>query len=204
MAVRRGSNAKNIRRGSPACWIRNSFKFPWREPFRVLFPLGIGLAWLGIGHWIAYWAGWIGTYSCTAHGLVQIQGFLLAFAVGFLLTAIPRRTASEPASAAAIVGAAVALVVASGAAFLERWWIAEGCTIAVLVGIVALLAGASSRGGGRRPRGIRALPLGSPAPPAERRASRGARRPRRRPRSSSAGSSSPGAASSVVMGATRS
>jgi len=78
-----------------------------REPFRIFFPLGIALAWIGIGHWVAYAAGWIGTYSCTAHGLVQIQGFLLAFALGFLLTAIPRRTASEPASAIGIVAAAL-------------------------------------------------------------------------------------------------
>jgi uncharacterized protein involved in response to NO len=133
-----------------------------REPFRVLFPLGIGLAWLGIGHWIAYWAGWIGTYSCTAHGLVQIQGFLLAFALGFLLTAIPRRTASEPASAAAVVGAAVALVVASAAAFLERWWVAEGCTLAVLVGVVAFARRRFAAGGGARrpPAAFVLLPLG--------------------------------------------
>jgi uncharacterized protein involved in response to NO len=133
-----------------------------REPFRVLFPLGIGLAWLGIGHWIAYWAGWIGTYSCTAHGLVQIQGFLLAFAVGFLLTAIPRRTASEPASAVAVAGTALALVVASGAAFLDRWWVAEGCTIAVLVGVVAFARRRFVAGGGGRrpPAAFVLLPLG--------------------------------------------
>jgi uncharacterized protein involved in response to NO len=133
-----------------------------REPFRIFFPLGIGLAWLGIGHWIAYWAGWIGTYSCTAHGLVQIQGFLLAFALGFLLTAIPRRTSSEPASALGIVGAALALVVASGAAFLERWWIAEGCTIAVLLGVVGFARRRFVAGGGGRrpPAAFVLLPLG--------------------------------------------
>src|SRR5262249_21714936 len=35
-----------------------------REPFRLFFPLGVALAWVGIGHWIAYGAGWIGSYSC--------------------------------------------------------------------------------------------------------------------------------------------
>jgi uncharacterized protein involved in response to NO len=133
-----------------------------REPFRILFPLGIALAWVGIGHWIAYWAGWIGTYSCTAHGLVQIQGFLLAFALGFLLTAIPRRTASAPASAAAVVGAGLALVVSSGAVFLDRWWVAEGCTIAVLVGVVAFARRRFVAGGGGRrpPAAFVLLPLG--------------------------------------------
>jgi uncharacterized protein involved in response to NO len=123
-----------------------------REPFRIFFPLGIALAWIGIGHWLAYGAGWIGTYSCTAHGLTQIQGFLLAFALGFLLTAIPRRTASAPASGAGILAAALALVVSTAAAFLERWWIAEGTTLAVLVGVVAFArARFVAGGGGRRP-----------------------------------------------------
>lgn len=133
-----------------------------REPFRLFFPLGIGLAWLGIGHWVAYWAGWIGTYSCMAHGLVQIQGFLLSFALGFLLTAIPRRTASEPPSAAGIVGAACALVIASGAAFVERWWVAEGCTLAVLVGVVLFARRRFVAGGGGRrpPAAFVLLPLG--------------------------------------------
>jgi len=133
-----------------------------REPFRIFFPLGIGLAWIGIGHWVAYYAGWIGTYSCAAHGLVQIQGFLLAFALGFLLTAIPRRTASEPASGAAVVAAALALVVATSAAFLERWWVAEGATIAVLVGVVGFARRRFMAGGGGRrpPAAFVLLPLG--------------------------------------------
>ena len=133
-----------------------------REPFRIFFPLGIALAWIGIGHWVAYAAGWIGTYSCTAHGLVQIQGFLLAFALGFLLTAIPRRTASEPASAIGIVASALALVVATAAAFLERWWLAEGATLAVLTGLVGFARTRFVAGGGGRrpPAAFVLLPLG--------------------------------------------
>jgi uncharacterized protein involved in response to NO len=133
-----------------------------REPFRIFFPLGIALAWIGIGHWVAYTAGWIGTYSCTAHGLVQIQGFLLAFALGFLLTAIPRRTASEPASAIGIVASALALVVATAAAFLERWWLAEGATLAVLTGLIEFARRRFVPGGGGRrpPAAFVLLPLG--------------------------------------------
>jgi uncharacterized protein involved in response to NO len=133
-----------------------------REPFRIFFPLGIGLAWVGIGHWLAYGVGWTGTYSCTAHGLAQVQGFLMAFALGFLLTAIPRRTASAPASAAGVVAAAVALVVSTAAAFLGRLWLAEGATVAVLVGMVAFArARFVAGGGGRRPPAAYVLlPLG--------------------------------------------
>jgi uncharacterized protein involved in response to NO len=133
-----------------------------REPFRVFFPLGIALAWIGIGHWLAYGAGWIGTYSCTAHGFTQIQGFLLAFALGFLLTAIPRRTASAPASGFGIVAATLALVISTAAAFLEHWWLAEGTTLAVLVGVIAFArARFVAGGGGRRPpAAFVLLPLG--------------------------------------------
>jgi uncharacterized protein involved in response to NO len=123
-----------------------------REPFRLFFPLGVVLAWIGIGHWIAYWAGWIGSYSCLAHGLVQIQGFLLAFALGFLLTAIPRRTESAPAPAWGLAAAVTALATTTIAAFADRWWIAEGASIAIVLGMVAFavrrFAGA---GAGRRP-----------------------------------------------------
>jgi uncharacterized protein involved in response to NO len=67
-----------------------------REPFRVFFPLGVLLAWVGIGHWLLYATGMIATYSCLLHGLVQMEAFMMAFAVGFLLTALPRRTQSPP------------------------------------------------------------------------------------------------------------
>ncbi len=123
-----------------------------REPFRLFFPLGAALGWIGIGHWVAYGVGWTSTYSCLAHGLVQIQGFLLAFALGFLLTALPRRTESAPASSAAIAAAMLALVGTTVAAFLERWWIAEGGTIAVIVGVVVFAVRRFvAAGAGRRP-----------------------------------------------------
>jgi uncharacterized protein involved in response to NO len=133
-----------------------------REPFRIFFPLGTLLAWVGIGHWVAYWAGWVSTYSCLAHGLVQVQGFLLAFALGFLLTAIPRRTQSPPVSGAAMVAAALALVTSTAAAFLERVRLAEWTTMAVMVGVVAFAVRRFLASGGRRrpPAAFVLLPMG--------------------------------------------
>jgi len=133
-----------------------------REPFRLFFPLGAALGWVGIGHWVAYGAGFTSTYSCLAHGTAQIQGFLLAFALGFLLTAIPRRTESQPAPAIGIALAMLALVVTTAAALLERWWIAEGATVAVIAGVVVFavrrfMAGA---GGRRPPAAFVLLPMG--------------------------------------------
>ena len=125
----------------------------------MFFPLGVALAWVGIGHWIAYWAGWIGTYSCVAHGIVQIQGFLLAFALGFLLTAMPRRTESAPAPTWGIAAAVGALIVTAAAAFAERWWIAEGASIAIVVGLVAFAVRRFARGDRRPPAAFVLVPI---------------------------------------------
>jgi uncharacterized protein involved in response to NO len=98
----------------------------WRaEPFRIFFPLGVLLAWVGIGHWLLYALGLTATYSCEFHGLVQTQAFLMAFAVGFLLTALPRRTQTTPPSALEMGALAALLVTITGAAMVERWGLVE-------------------------------------------------------------------------------
>jgi uncharacterized protein involved in response to NO len=104
-----------------------------REPFRLFFPVGILLAWVGIGHWVLYTTGVTSTYSCQLHGLVQMQGFMMAFAVGFLWTAIPRRTGTSPASRAEISAALAALVATTGFALAERWMLSELAYAALLV-----------------------------------------------------------------------
>ena len=106
---------------------------PWRrEPFRLFFPLGVVLGWVGIGHWLLYSTGITSSYSCLVHGLVQTQAFLMAFAVGFLMTALPRRTQTNPPSSVEMWIAATALVTITAATTAERWTVAE-------IGYVALL-----------------------------------------------------------------
>lgn len=131
-----------------------------REPFRLFFPLGAVLGWAGIGHWVAYAAGLTSTYSCLAHGVAQIQGFLLAFALGFLLTALPRRTDGAPAPAAGIVLAMLALATTTVAALREEWWIAEGTSIALVAGLVAFAVRRFAAGGRRPPAAFVLLPMG--------------------------------------------
>ena len=58
-----------------------------REPFRLFFPLGVLISWVGIGHWLFYVTGVTGAYSCLAHGLVQVQAFLPAFSLGAVYAA---------------------------------------------------------------------------------------------------------------------
>ena len=125
----------------------------WRtEPFRLFFPLGVLLAWVGIGHWLLYALGVTQTYSCQLHGLVQMQGFMMAFAVGFLLTAIPRRTQTAPPAAAEMALLTAALVATTAAAVGERWVAAETAYLAVF-GVVLRFALRRLRAaaGARRP-----------------------------------------------------
>lgn len=125
----------------------------WRqEPFRIFFPLGVLLAWIGIGHWLLYATGATATYSCMFHGLVQMQSFMMAFAVGFLLTALPRRTQAPPATRVEIALLATALGIVTVASLLERWVISQLAYLTML-GILLQFAIRRflGRGAGRRP-----------------------------------------------------
>ncbi len=123
-----------------------------RDPFRLFFPLGIVLSWVGVGHWLLYALGFSSTYSCELHGLVQMQGFMMAFAIGFLLTALPRRTQSEPATSAELAALATALIWTTVCGVAERWDLAElgyGALFFILARFaLGRLAGS---GAGRRP-----------------------------------------------------
>jgi len=57
------------------------------------------LAWAGVSHWFVLAVFGVGQYQAVFHSIAQIQGFMMCFAVGFLFTAIPRRTGTPPATA---------------------------------------------------------------------------------------------------------
>ena len=132
------------------------------EPFRLFFPLGVVLAWAGVGHWIFYATGVTATYSCQLHGLIQVQGFLLAFAFGFLWTALPRRTGTAPPSVGEMVVAVAGLLLTTAGAALERWWLAEIAYGGVLLLLLAFALRRFLTPGARRrpPANFVLIPLG--------------------------------------------
>jgi uncharacterized protein involved in response to NO len=70
----------------------------WRaEPYRVLFPLGLIGAVIGLGVWIPHflWPDVFG-YPGQSHAVIQIQGFLLCFIFGFLCTMLPKVLGVSP------------------------------------------------------------------------------------------------------------
>jgi uncharacterized protein involved in response to NO len=132
-----------------------------REPYRVFFPLGLLLAWAGVLHWLLHAVGVLANYRPIFHAMVQIQGFMTCFAIGFLFTAIPRRTVTAPPAAwQMLVGAALPVGVTI-AAWNQNWPLTQ----VLWLGVVVVLAGfvgrrmASGRAGRRPPNSFVWIPL---------------------------------------------
>jgi uncharacterized protein involved in response to NO len=90
------------------------------QPFRWFFALGIIFGWIGTSHWILYAAHLRDSYSGTLHANIQLECFEIAFAAGFLFTAIPRRTSSPPPSWIALGTVTLGLVFSAGANLFLR------------------------------------------------------------------------------------
>lgn len=103
-----------------------------REPFRALFPLAALLAWVGVLPWLLFGSGviqkWLGAY----HALTMTQGFLVAVAVGFLGTMIPRRTQTPPLSAVELGLIVLGLAAVPAALLLDSLLAAELAYLGVL------------------------------------------------------------------------
>ena len=122
------------------------------EPFRIFFPMAVLFGWVGVGHWLSYSVGVTATYSCKLHGLIQMQAFMMAFATGFLLTAVPRRTQTSPATPIEISVLTAAFILTVAGAMAERWLLSEAAYAAIflLLGQFAMRR-FLGRAAGRRP-----------------------------------------------------
>ena len=68
-----------------------------KDPYRIFFPLGLLSAFIGVLSWVPFALGYTQNYPGTEHPHLMIGGFLYVFALGFLMTAIPRFTETAPA-----------------------------------------------------------------------------------------------------------
>ncbi len=85
------------------------------EPFRVLFPIGVLASLLGVTPWLSFALGWTQPPSSYSHGMLQILCFEASFAIGFLMTALPRFLETTPTKLWELLlstGLALALTVA--------------------------------------------------------------------------------------------
>jgi uncharacterized protein involved in response to NO len=106
------------------------------DPYRVLFPLGVAFALIGVGLWPMHALG-LTPYPGPLHRALMIQGFEHSFISGFLLTAMPAFTHGARCHPIEL-GLAAALLVGFGvAAWLGATWLAQ---IGYLLAIGLLLA----------------------------------------------------------------
>lgn len=118
-----------------------------REPFRLLFPLGILFGLLGVGHWLWYALGWTDAYSGFYHASIQLGAYMYCFVTGFLLTALPRFTSASAATTPELLTLLALLLAQLGFASWGRWPLASACFAGLLL-VLAVFAG--RRVAGRR------------------------------------------------------
>lgn len=99
----------------------------------------MALAWAGVLHWLLHALGVLPDYRPVFHSIVQIQGFMTCFALGFLFTAIPRRTGTAPPSAWEL-GAGLALPVGCAmAAWYQRWALSQLCWLVLVLMLIQFI-----------------------------------------------------------------
>ena len=131
------------------------------EPYRVFFPLAFVLGAVGVSHWVLLAAG-AGSYLGLFHAVTQMQSFMLAFAAGFLLTAVPKRTRTAPASWLEIGALVLLLPAVSIATLFERLdegQLAYAATL-VVIGQFALRRFLARSAGRRPPASFVLVPMG--------------------------------------------
>lgn len=121
------------------------------EPYRLLFPLGLAMAAVGMGLWIPAWLGpGAFPYPGQAHATLMIQGFLLCFVLGFLGTMLPKVLGVRPLGPAQFLVLPAGLVAFAAFAVADMPRAAQAMHLAVVLNFVLFVA--------RRIRGRQAPP----------------------------------------------
>lgn len=93
------------------------------DPYRLLFPLGAFFAVAGALVWLLFQTFPEMPYPGGIHSKMMIGGFLFAYVLGFLMTAVPRMTGARPAEKPEILtGAAFVLLTGFTALLPNAAW----------------------------------------------------------------------------------
>lgn len=111
-----------------------------RNPFRIFFPLGIVAGCIGVGHWAMWTMGYPVADIKNLHLVLQSQGFLSFFVIGFLMTAFPRFSGTDSASLLEIFIAASGAALFLVGALIRHWVLAHSGTL-ILLAMIPVFAG---------------------------------------------------------------
>jgi len=96
------------------------------EPYRLLFPLGLFCALIGLGVWIpSYFWPQLFPYPGQGHAIIQIQGFLFSFILGFLCTMLPKVLGVPPLGALTLALFIIGLAVTTVAALFGEYGLSQ-------------------------------------------------------------------------------
>lgn len=107
-----------------------------REPYLLFFPLGALFAVWGLGPWLLFGVGVSAQYPSLFHSIVQVEGFLASYALGFLFTFVPRRTRTAPPKLWHLFAAAMALVAIAALAWFQQWVASQALWVALLLALL--------------------------------------------------------------------
>ncbi|MDB6174477.1 MAG: hypothetical protein JWL59_3788 [Chthoniobacteraceae bacterium] len=109
------------------------------EPFRIFFPLGLLVGISGVSLWPLYFSGLHKFYPGVMHARMMIEGFLGAFVLGFLGTAMPRLTGTGPFSRLELTTLLALYIGAVGTHIAERYLAADCIFLALLITFALLM-----------------------------------------------------------------
>lgn len=110
------------------------------EPYRLFFPLGWLMGIVGASYWLLVSTGFVSGYNPLYHGVIQIELFCSAFAVGFLLTALPKFLRARPATSIELVSLLAVYLWFAGATFSNAFFAGQWGFI-LFVSLVIRFAG---------------------------------------------------------------
>jgi uncharacterized protein involved in response to NO len=111
--------------------------FRVHAPYKPFFLLGAALAWAGVLHWLLYAVGVLDHGLTIYHSIAQVQGFLMCFALGFLFTAIPRRTGTPGPRRWQMAVGLLCPIGTTLAAWAKMWALSQGFWLALVVLLIA-------------------------------------------------------------------
>ncbi|MFL5271309.1 MAG: NnrS family protein [Anaeromyxobacteraceae bacterium] len=114
---------------------------PWRrEPHRLLFPLGAGLALAAVLPFAARGAAAGGSLALF-HSVAQIEGFLTCFVAGFLFTFVPRRTGTPGPETWQLFAATALPIAAVATAWADEPVVAHGLWLLLVLVVLGFTVG---------------------------------------------------------------
>lgn len=119
---------------------RSFFKLCAHEPFRIFFPLGTLVGLSGVSLWPLFFSGIHRSfYPGIMHARMMVEGFLGAFAFGFLGTAFPRLVGAKPLSVCDLRLLIILYILSIGAHIAEQPLSGDVVFLILLLSFLAIL-----------------------------------------------------------------